>query len=158
MEIRPSRYEDYEQLVELENSIWNDENTPMVIEWESPDEYAEQAPPGSLFVAIEKGRVAGYISLKNPTMLEANQHVWELAIGVHPDFWRSGTGSKLLAYVEERALLMDIHKICLRVLSTNKRAIAFYEKNGYLHQGRLVNEFFIGGKYVDDCLMYKLLG
>lgn len=157
MEIRPSRYEDYEQLVELENLIWNEENTPMVMEWESADEYAQHVPPGSLFVAIQNGRVAGYVSLKSPTMLESNRHVWELAIGVHPDFWRTGTGSRLLSYVEEKARILNIRKICLRVLSTNEHAISFYKKNGYQYQGRLVQEFFIAGKYVDDYLMYKLL-
>ena len=157
MIIRPSRYEDYEQLVELENLIWNDENTPLVIEWETAEEYAQHVPPGSLFVAIHEGRVAGYISVKNPTMLESNRHVWELAIGVHPDLGRQGTGSRLLAHIEEKGRMMNIRKICLRVLASNERAISFYEKNGYLHQGRLVEEFLIGGKYVDDCLMYKLL-
>lgn len=157
MEIRPSRYEDYEQLVELENLIWNDMNTPMIMEWESAEEYAQHIPPGSLFVAIQSGRVAGYISLKSPTMLESNRHVWELAIGIHPDFERMGIGSHLLAYVEEKGRLMNIRKICLRVLASNERAISFYEKNGYLYQGRLVEEFLIAGKYVDDCLMYKIL-
>ncbi|OCA86263.1 GNAT family N-acetyltransferase [Bacillus sp. FJAT-27986] len=157
MVIRSSRIEDYEQLIELENLIWNYTNTPMPIVWESVADYAQHFPPGSMFVAIEDGRVAGYMSVKYPTPLESNCHVWEMAIGVHPDFQGKSIGSKLLQFLDEEGKKRGIRKISLRVLSTNTPAISFYKRNGYIEQGVLKGEFFLNGQYVDDILMYKEL-
>ena len=157
MIIRSSRIEDFEQLIELEHLIWNYTNTPMPMAWDSIADYAEHFPPGSQFVAIMEGRVAGNMSVKYPTPLECNRHVWEIAIGVHPDFQGKGVGSQLLQFLDEEGRKYGIRKISLRVLSTNKPAIAFYKKNGYREQGILIKEFFLNGEYVDDVLMYKEL-
>jgi ribosomal protein S18 acetylase RimI-like enzyme len=157
MVIRTSRIEDYEQLIELEHLIWNYGNTPLPMVWESVADYAGHFPPGSQFVAIEDRRVAGYMSVKYPTPLESNRHVWEMAIGVHPDFQGKGVGRKLLDFLDAEGRKHGIRKICLRVLSTNTPAISFYKKNGYIEQGVLKGEFFLNGQYVDDLLMYKEL-
>lgn len=157
MVIRASRIEDYEQLIELENLIWDYTNTPMPMVWDSVADYAGHFPPGSQFVLIENGKLAGNMSVKYPTPLDCNRHVWEIAIGVHPDFQGKGIGSKLLQFLDEEGRKHGIRKICLRVLSTNITAISFYKKNGYLEQGVLKGEFFLNGQYVDDILMYKEL-
>lgn len=157
MVIRASRIEDYEQLIELENLIWDYTNTPMPMVWDSVADYAGHFPPGSQFVLIENGKLAGNMSVKYPTPLDCNRHVWEIAIGVHPDFQGKGIGSKLLEFLDEEGRKHGIRKICLRVLSTNITAISFYKKNGYLEQGVLKGEFFLNGQYVDDILMYKEL-
>ena len=155
MLIRSSRMEDFEQLIEIEHSIWNYTNTPLPMKWESVNDYAEHFPPGSQFVAIVDGKVAGNMSVKYPTMLDCNRHVWEIAIGTHPDYQGMGIGSHLLEFLTEEGKKFGIRKICLRVLSTNKPAISFYRKNGYKEQGVLKEEFYLNGQYVDDILMYK---
>ena len=114
-------------------------------------------PAGSQFVAILNGKVAGYIGYKNPTGLPTNTHVIELDIGVHPDFQRMGVGKKLLDYICTWAKVEGMTKIAIRVLASNPTAINFYLDNGFIEQGRLVDEFFIDGKYVDDLLFYKKL-
>lgn len=155
IKIRPSKYKDFKQLIALENLIWNKTNTPMPIIWDSIEEYAEHFPPGSQFVAIVDGRVAGNTSVKHPTPLPCNQHVWEMAIGVHPDFQGMQIGSKLLQYLSVEGKKRGIRKISLRVLSTNQPAISFYQKNGYKVQGVLEKEFYLNGEYIDDILMFK---
>lgn len=42
-----------------------------------------------------------------------------------------GTGTKLLAYLEQRARTMGYTAIRLETRAVNTRAVAFYERNGY---------------------------
>lgn len=153
--IRPSTMSDFRQLVELNNVIWKDYNTPQPIYWESEDDYSKHCPAGSQFVAISNDNVAGYVGYKNPTKLGSNNHVLEIDIGIHPNFQGKGIGKALLNYTSEWGKDNGIAKLSLRVLSTNEPAISFYLKNGFKEQGRLIDEFIIGGKFVDDILMYK---
>jgi ribosomal protein S18 acetylase RimI-like enzyme len=156
IEIRPSRKEDFKQLVQLDNLIWNNSNTPQPLNWESAEQYGQYCPEGSQFIAVTEHIVAGYIGFKPPTNLMSNKHVMEINIGVHPDFQGKGIGKQLLHFVSNWAKGSNIRKISLRVLSSNEQAISFYEANGFQEQGRLVDEFLIDDTYVDDILMYKI--
>jgi RimJ/RimL family protein N-acetyltransferase len=153
--IRPSTMSDFGQLVELNNVIWKDYNTPQPIYWESEDDYSKQCPAGSQFVAISNDNVAGYVGYKNPSKLRSNIHVLEIIIGIHPNFQGKGIGKALINYTCKWGKENGITKLSLRVLATNEPAISFYLKNGFIEQGRLIDEFIIGGKFVDDILMYK---
>lgn len=153
--IRPSRKADIHQLMTIDHLIWNETNTPSHIYYESAEEYGNNNPEGSQFVAEIAGSVAGYIGFRHPTPLETNRHVLELDIGIHPDFQRKGVGKALMNFIESWARTNGIRKITVRVLDTNPTAISFYMKNGFVEQGRLVDEFFINGNYVDDLLLYK---
>jgi RimJ/RimL family protein N-acetyltransferase len=155
--IRPSIKEDFNELVYIDNVIWNNQNGPISIQWESVEDYARSCPAGSQFVAIYTGEVAGYISYKPPTPLISNSHVIEIAIGVHPAFQGKGIGKTLMEFISVWAGKNNIRKISLRVLSTNTGAINFYKSIGYIEQGRLIDEFVIDGKYVDDIMMYKII-
>ncbi|TCS96876.1 GNAT family N-acetyltransferase [Hazenella coriacea] len=157
MEIRASRSEDMKSLMDLNHLIWNETNTPQIPHWESVEKYEKAFPAGSQHVAIVDQQVAGCIRFHHPLKALSNQHVLELDIGIHPHFQGKGIGSALLNYVYEVAQKQQIRKLSLRVLSTNHSAISFYKKNGFTEQGRLVEEFFINGRYVDDILMYKLV-
>lgn len=155
--IRQSKKADLAELVNLNEVTSNHLNTPASIERQSAEEYAEQRPPGSEFVAIINDKVAGYIGYHTPTNLTSNNHVLEIHIGVHPDFQRKGVGSELLTYIFLWAKKNGYRKISIRVLASNISAIPFYLSNGFLEQGRLKEEFLIEGKFVDDILMFKKL-
>ncbi|WP_164988925.1 GNAT family N-acetyltransferase [Fictibacillus sp. S7] len=151
-----NRY-DFPQLTELENLVWNTENTPAEIRYTSTDEYAQHCPEGSQLLALSGDRVCGAFSYRIPTHLESNQHVAELALAIHPDFQGRGVAQALMKEGEEWMKRLGKTKLSLRVMATNPRAIRFYEKCGFIRQGVLVNEFRINGQYVDDIMMYKML-
>lgn len=48
---------------------------------------------------------------------------------------------------------MNLHRIYLEVLSTNKRAIKAYEKSGFIKEGILKEAYYKNGKYVDAFIM-----
>ncbi|HZH60550.1 MAG TPA: GNAT family N-acetyltransferase [Metabacillus sp.] len=157
IEVRFSKERDFEQLLALDNRIWNTMTTPAVIKWSSVSEYKQRNPEGSQLVALVNGKVAGYLGYHSPTPLETNQHVLEVDIAVDLHFQGKGIGKRLLKSAEEIFKEKGVKKLSLRVLETNKGAIRFYQKCGFLEQGRLINEFFIEGKYVNDVLMYRFL-
>jgi RimJ/RimL family protein N-acetyltransferase len=157
IEIRLSKEQDFGKLIELDLHIWNAETTPATIAWESVEEFANRNPEGSQIVALVDGNVVGYLGYHPPTPLETNQHVLELDIAVDEKFQGRGIGKQLLEKGKIVAKEKGINKLSLRVLATNKGAIQFYKKCGFIEQGRLIHEFYIGGKYVDDILMYMLL-
>jgi hypothetical protein len=52
-----------------------------------------------------------------------------------------------------------IDKLALAVLATNTRAIAIYRRFEFVEEGRRIKEVKLGpGEYVDDILMYRLVG
>lgn len=157
IEVRFSKESDFEQLVDIDNRIWNTATTPAIIQWNSVSEYKQRNPEGSQLVAFVNGKVAGYLGYHSPTPLDTNQHVLEIDIGVDPHFQGNGVGKSLLLSAEKVFKEKGIKKLSLRVLETNSGAITFYQKCGFLVQGKLINEFFIDGKYVNDILMYRLI-
>lgn len=155
--IRPSTAEDAVQLVAVDNSAWSDDSAVSDNSWNSTAEFLERCPPGSQIVAESDGVVCGYVQSRNPTKLPSNEHVAELSIAVHPDFQGQGIGRQLMLAIEDKARQEGKRKVSLRVLATNPGAIEFYKRCGYVEQGRLVQEFFLNGQYVDDLMMYKLM-
>ena len=90
--------------------------------------------------------------LSSPTGMPVNRHVYEIHIAVHPQFRSPGVATALMKAMKQHALEQGIRKLRLRVLSSN-RGGRFYEQCGFLIEGRLVSEFRIGGRDVDDILM-----
>lgn len=103
------------------------------------------------------GRVCGYVGIASSDSLPSNAHVAVLDVAVHPDFQRRGVATSLLQSAENWCRANGKRKLALRVLSTNPGAEALYRKLGYVEEGRLLREFQIEGKFVDDILMKKWL-
>ena len=57
------------------------------------------------------------------------------AINVHPDWWGRGVGSTLFAAAEEQLTALGYKEAFLWVEATNRRAIDFYAKRGWLDDG-----------------------
>ncbi|KAA2301006.1 GNAT family N-acetyltransferase, partial [Clostridioides difficile] len=64
-----------------------------------------------------------------------------------------GIATALMDAIKQHAAQQGVRKLRLRVLSSNPGAITFYTQCGFVTEGRLVSEFYIGDKYVDDILM-----
>lgn len=153
--IRPSHWSDYPDLVAIENQIWNETNTPNVTTYPSTEAYQQHHPVGTHLVAVneELNKVVGFVGFHPPTPLAAHQRTWMIDIGVDPTAQSTGVGSQLLEAVKQKAKEQQIHKLGLRVLATNQSAIRFYQKNGFVIEGTLKEEFWLNGQFVDDILM-----
>lgn len=81
----------------------------------------------------------------------------ELGYMLHPAHWGRGYATEAVALVsgygfEERRL----NKLSASVYETNPASSRVLEKNGFREEGRLRQEAFVGGEYV-DLLRYGLL-
>ncbi|MGG3280781.1 N-acetyltransferase family protein [Paenibacillus solani] len=151
--IRFSEMKDAAALMALDELVWDRNTAPAPLEWTSRDHYLLQCPPGTQLVALHEGELCGYVGFRLPTRLHSNRHVLELNIAVHPDYQRQGIGLRLMAAAKDTARSKGILKLRLRVLSSNPGALSFYRYCGFTEEGRLIQEFYVDGRYVDDILM-----
>ncbi|MEI5994487.1 GNAT family N-acetyltransferase [Candidatus Enterococcus mansonii] len=148
--IRLVEEKDYPMLLEIENSIWTYENSPVVHYYASVDEYKEKTTGHLIFVAADDENVHGFIDVHHPTPLLSHKKNWMFGIGVHSNSQSLGIGHKLLDYLKEAASREGIHKISLRVMGSNTHAIRFYRKNDFVQEALFKDEFFIDGRFYDD--------
>jgi len=151
--IRPSEIKDAAQLMELDTLVWDKYTSPAPMHWRSRQQYLQHCPPGSQLIAVQGERVCGYVGFQPATGMPVNRHVYEIHIAVHPHDRRCGIATALMDAIKQYAAQQGVRKLRLRVLSSNPGAITFYTQCGFVTEGRLVSEFYIGGKYVDDILM-----
>lgn len=86
------------------------------------------------------------------------QHSGEFGMTVLPDHWRKGIGISLMREMEKWCVLNHLRKIELSVWSSNKSAIALYEKLGYETEGQRKRSIIRDSKFYDLILMGKWLG
>ena len=77
------------------------------------------------------------------------------AVGIYnKDNWNRGFGHQITQTVLKFAFQrLKLHKVDLRVLAYNKRAIAVYEENGFVQEGILRENAFINNEWHDDIIM-----
>jgi RimJ/RimL family protein N-acetyltransferase len=78
-----------------------------------------------------------------------------LAIGLlHPDLLGRGTGTIAIRILLRHAFdTLQLHRVDLRVLSFNVRALRCYEKCGFVREGVERESAFFDGAWVDDVVM-----
>lgn len=152
--IRLSEIRDAGALMELDALAWGLQSSPGgELKWNSREQYLQKCPPGSQLIAGIGDQICGYLGFYYPTPLPSNQHVYEINIAIHPNYQRMGIGRKLIEAIKQQAAEKGKRKISLRVLASNQGAIQFYQSCGFIEQGRLIEEFYLNGQYVDDILM-----
>ena len=113
---------------------------------------ADIAKGHSRFVGVVDGEVAGWCEII-PFNYPAHAHVGELDIALLPPFRGRGLGKALMEVTVREALRNGLIRIKLGVFSDNTRAIALYEKIGFVREGVLRDHVLIDGHYQDLIMM-----
>lgn len=104
---------------------------------------------------IDAGRFIGHVRLHGVSRQDRRA---ALAIGIDdPSCLGKGYGTEAVRLVLTYAFDGIFHRIGLRVLSNNARAIACYRKCGFVEEGREREAAFVDGAWQDDIIM-GLLG
>ena len=143
--IRPSEMKDAPQLMEMDALVWDIHTSPAPFHWKSRQQFLQHCPPGSQLVAVQGERVCGYVGFYPPTGMPVNRHVYEINIAVHPNDRRSGVATSLMHAMKEYAREQGIHKLRLRVLSSNPGAIAFIPNVDLRRRGDWCRNFISPG-------------
>lgn len=119
------------------------------------EDWAQILVNGHTYIASVDGVYIGTIALMKVD--ERNRHA-ELAIVIgEKDYWSKGYGSQMMHTLLEYGFEgLNLDRLYLHVFSFNERAIKFYEKFNFKHEGTLRNMLYRNGKY-HDLLAYGLM-
>ncbi|CUW90043.1 GNAT family N-acetyltransferase [Rhizobium pusense] len=109
------------------------------------------------FVAIADGEVAGWCDIRRQDRV-TRAHCGTLGIGILPAYRDKGLGAQLMRRALDSARQGGLHRVELSVHADNARAIALYEKIGFVHEGRARDAVLIDGRYIDSLNMAIILG
>jgi RimJ/RimL family protein N-acetyltransferase len=100
---------------------------------------------------IDAGRFIGHIRLHS---VDQHDKRASLAIGIDdPAYLGKGYGTESVKLVLTYAFARGLHRISLRVLASNARAIACYRKCGFVEEGREREAALVNGAWQDDIIM-----
>ena len=74
---------------------------------------------------------------------------------VKREFRRNGLAKQMLNYIEKLAIKSGLNRLSLSVVETNKEAIGFYIKNGFIESGKEVDVIHHEGRYYSLIVMSK---
>ena len=103
-------------------------------------------------VAEADGEVVGNI-LVNVDRGVATEHIGVLSICIARDWRDVGIGSELVEAAQRWAIERGLRKVSLGVFPDNERAIAVYEKRGFVREGMRRMQYRSGDAYRDEVLM-----
>lgn len=94
------------------------------------------------------------------SLYTGHEHIAEFSISIIKDYRGCGLGSHLLSRIinmAEKNLKPKPTVIRLSVFSSNKNAIALYQKHGFKIISRMPNQFEFNGQLVDEIIMSKFI-
>ncbi len=107
------------------------------------------------FIALVEGKVVGWCDITS-LHRHAFAHTGSLGIGVLGPYREQGIGLALIRAALDQAKEIGLTRIELTVREKNKRAIALYEKEGFLIEGLHRNAVRIDTKYENQISMALL--
>lgn len=107
-------------------------------------------------VALSDDRVVGWCDIRR---LErpAVSHCGVLGMGIIDGFRDKGLGRRLINAALAAARSAGFHRVELTAHSNNLRAIALYEKSGFVHEGISRDAVRIDGRFLDSVNMALIL-
>ena len=129
--IRPAKREDINEICRVEVLSFKDPYSRNLLTF-----YLSVAGERGFLVAEIEGRVVGYI-----IGVERRGVCHIISIAVHPSWRRKGIGHALLSELIKSFAFRGIDTFTLEVRASNKAAINFYIKHGFVQSGVIRNYY-----------------
>lgn len=111
----------------------------------------------SILIGAEAdGSLAGYLSVRGGSA-RRNQHSAYIVIGILAQYQGMGIGSGLFKEMQTWATGTGIVRLELTVMTHNDIAVSLYTKSGFDIEGIKKKSLKVGGEWVDEYCMSKLL-
>jgi RimJ/RimL family protein N-acetyltransferase len=104
------------------------------------------------FVALAQGEVVGWCDVRRH-FFPAHAHRGTLGMGIIPAYRGRGLGARLLSATLGAAFDAGFVRVELNVHADNVRAIALYERVGFVREGVVRDAVFIDAEYRDAIAM-----
>ena len=112
--IRPAVWNDRRGIADLIAAMGSHEDVLLAIDPLQEFGNILGLPKARALVAEQEGRIVGYAELQaRPSSLHDEVEGWLAALAVAPELRQAGTGSRLMAVVEEEARLLGCDEIVL---------------------------------------------
>lgn len=164
--IRPIRVEDAEAYLNLACALDHEtkfmmyepgERTTSVDEQRKRIQTVLASGNGLIFVAeAETGDLVGLLGAIGGTARRSRETV-HIFVGVRQAYAGQGIGRRLFEAMQTWAQAWGAHRLELTVMAHNQRALALYQKLGFVIEGRLRDALKIDGTYIDEYTMCKIL-
>jgi RimJ/RimL family protein N-acetyltransferase len=116
----------------------------------------EDAVRNLFLVSVVGDQIVGYSRCEGST-LKRLAHKVEFGVCVLSDYWGHQVGTNLLTQSISWADQQGIEKVSLKVLETNTKAIALYQKMGFEVEGILKKDKKLSdGNYYNTIIMGKI--
>ena len=108
-------------------------------------------------VAVLEGQVIGWCDIRRQSR-ETHAHCGTLGMGIVSGFRGNGLGTRLITAALDAARGAGMHRVELHVHADNPRAVALYEKVGFLREGVARDAVKIDGRFIDSIGMAVIFG
>ena len=100
---------------------------------------------------IDAGGFIGHVRFHS---VDAHDRRAALAIGIEDPTWLGrGLGTEALRLALGFGFARGLHRVSVRVLASNRRAVACYRKCGFVDEGRERESALVEGQWQDDLIM-----
>jgi RimJ/RimL family protein N-acetyltransferase len=108
-------------------------------------------------VAVVAGQVVGWCDIRRHPQ-PTHAHCGTLGMGIIPGYRDKGLGTRLIRAAVGQARERGFHRVELHVHADNLRAIALYEKVGFVREGVARDAVRIDGRYINSIGMAVIFG
>ena len=165
--IRRSRVEDAAEMVAYMEALTNEPHNNMVLDpgqWTmtvaEEAEYLEKSLKEEsglvMLVAEMEGQIVGIVHIRR-YMKPTERHAASFGVSVAKIFRGRGIGTKLIEAMLAWAREKGLRRIELKTFSRNEKAIALYERLGFVKEGYHKMALFKQGVWVDEWTMARIL-
>ena len=162
--LRIPRWEDLDGLMELMNSLVEEDADIHRTEKMTREQAADWL--GRKMADIEKGDLFFLMAEVNRRTIAHSElrigkgrsaHVGDIGLVIMKGYRDIGIGTEILISLISQAEEKGLKMMTLTGFSTNRRAIHLYEKLGFKETGRIPNNLYKNGKFIDEIIMVKEL-
>ncbi len=162
--VRDARKRDARGVTEMLDAVAAEPQVTLVLrpgeatpaDWRRRIAAALRSPRGLFLVAVSGGAVVGNLGVW-PDANPASAHVAWIGMSVAAGFRGAGVGGALLEAAVAWAAAADFRRVELGVFPENARAMAFYERHGFVREGLRREQYRRGDQYHDEVLMARPL-
>ena len=159
IQIRKIEPRDFATVAALENENWDSHSTPVEMH-SSADKILENVLKGVQYLLAtdeETDEILGILDFHVKHGMSAGSHVATFGLMTVEKARHQGIAHKLLGDFIVLAREENFCKLSIEVLAGNTEAIKLYESFDFVLEGRLNDEFYLDGHYVDNLWYGKSL-